>query len=163
MDALDFDDDMWHPEYCDSELRALASGESRDELCPCQQTQLKLNRRLTGGIRVTSAWQWPSDAMDKKCCWDYPYAWLHPDLRCLAEFLSLAVLSIQLGTSFQLYCLLRNPAANNVYNLGQLPIASYSTKHLGVPHLLKRLVGFWSMVILFIHFTLLCPHNRHLC
>ena len=28
------------------------------------------------------------------------YAWLHPDLRCLAEFLSLAVLSIQLGTSF---------------------------------------------------------------
>ena len=36
-----------------------------------------------------------------------------------------------------LYCLLRNPAANNVYNLGQLPIASYSTKPWGVPHLLK--------------------------
>ena len=48
MDALDFDGDMWDPEYCDSELRAVeASGESRDELCPCQQTQLKLNRRLT--------------------------------------------------------------------------------------------------------------------
>ena len=73
MDALDFDGDMWDPEYCDSEFRAVeASGESRDELCPCQQTQLKLNRRLTGGTRVTSAWQWPSDAMDKKCCWDYP-------------------------------------------------------------------------------------------
>ena len=63
MDALDFDGDMWDPEYCDSELRAVeASGESRDELCPCQQTQLKLNRRLTG---VTIAWQWSSDAMDK--------------------------------------------------------------------------------------------------
>ena len=73
MDALDFDGDMLDPEYCDSELRAVeASGESRDELCPCQQTQLKLNRWLTGGTRVTSAWQWPSDAMDKKCCWDYP-------------------------------------------------------------------------------------------
>ena len=71
--------DMWDPEYCDSELRAVeASGESRDELCPCQQTQLKLNRRLTGGnvTRVTIAWQWPSDAMDKKCCWDYPYIML---------------------------------------------------------------------------------------
>ena len=77
MDALDFDGDMWDPEYCDSELRAVeASGESRDELCPCQQTQLKLNRRLTGGTRVTSAWQWPSDAVDKKCCWDYPYIML---------------------------------------------------------------------------------------
>ena len=75
MDALDFDGDMWDPEYCDSELRAVeASGESWDELCPCQQTPLKLNRRLTGGnvTRVTIAWQWPSDAMDKKCCWDYP-------------------------------------------------------------------------------------------
>ena len=73
MDALDFDIDMWDPEYCDSELRAVeASGESRDEFSPCQQTQLKLNRRLTGGTRMTSAWQWPSDAMDKKCCWDYP-------------------------------------------------------------------------------------------
>ena len=50
MDALDFDGDMWDPEYCYLELRAVeASGESRDELCPCQQTQLKLNRRLTGG------------------------------------------------------------------------------------------------------------------
>ena len=28
------------------------------------------------------------------------YAWLHPDLKCLAEFLSLAVLYIQFGTSF---------------------------------------------------------------
>ena len=28
MDALDFDGDMWDPEYCDSELRAVeASGE----------------------------------------------------------------------------------------------------------------------------------------
>ena len=54
MDALDFDGDMWDPEYCDSELRAVeASGELRDELCPCQQTQLKLNRWLTGGTRVT--------------------------------------------------------------------------------------------------------------
>ena len=72
MDAFDFDGDMWDPENSDSELRAVeASGESRDELWPCQQTQLKINRRLTGGTRVTSAWQWPSDAMDKKCCWDY--------------------------------------------------------------------------------------------
>ena len=64
MDALDFDGDMWDPEYCDSELRALeASGESRDELCLYRQTQLKLIRRLTGGnvTRVTIAWQWPSD------------------------------------------------------------------------------------------------------
>ena len=62
MNALDFDGDMWDPEYCDSEL------------CLYRQTQLKLNRRLTGGnvTRVTIAWQWPSDAMDKKCCWDYP-------------------------------------------------------------------------------------------
>ena len=68
MDALDFDGDMW--EYCDSELRAVeASGKSRDELCSCQQTQLKLNCRLTG---VTIAWQRSSDVMDKKCCWDYP-------------------------------------------------------------------------------------------
>ena len=75
MNALDFDGDMWDPEYCDSELRAVeASGESRDELCLYRQSQLKLNRRLTGGnfTRVTIAWQWPSDAMDKKCCWDYP-------------------------------------------------------------------------------------------
>ena len=73
MDALDSDGDIWDPEYCDSELRAVeTSGESRDELCPCQQTQLKLNCRLTGGTRVTSAWQWPSDAMDKKCSWNYP-------------------------------------------------------------------------------------------
>ena len=70
MDALDFDGDMWDPEYCDSELRAVeASGESRDELCLYRQTQPKLNRRLTGGnvTRVTIAWQWLSDAMDKKC------------------------------------------------------------------------------------------------
>ena len=62
MNALDFDGDMWDPEYCDSEL------------CLYRQTQLKLNRRLTSGnvTRVTIAWQWPSDAMDKKCCWDYP-------------------------------------------------------------------------------------------
>ena len=47
---------MWDPEYCDSELRAVeASGESRDAFRP--QTQLKLNRRLMGGTRVTSAWQ----------------------------------------------------------------------------------------------------------
>ena len=68
MDALDFDGDMWDPEYCDSELRAVeASGESRYELCLYRQTQLKLNRRLTGGnvTRVTIAWQWPSDAMNK--------------------------------------------------------------------------------------------------
>ena len=39
MDALDFDGDMWDPEYCDSELRAVeASGESRDELCLYRQT-----------------------------------------------------------------------------------------------------------------------------
>ena len=63
MDALDFDGHiiiMWDPEYCESELRVVeASGESRDELCPYQQTQLKLNRRLTGGnvTRVISAWQ----------------------------------------------------------------------------------------------------------
>ena len=75
MDALDFDGDMWYPEYCDSELRAVEpSGESRDELCLYRQTQLKLNSRLAGGnvTRVTIAWQWPSDAMDKKCFWDYP-------------------------------------------------------------------------------------------
>ena len=47
MDALDFDGDMWDPEYCDSELRAVeASGDSRDE--------------------------WPRDAMHKKCSWNYP-------------------------------------------------------------------------------------------
>ena len=40
MDALDFDGDMWDPEYCDSELRAVeASGESRDELCLYRQTR----------------------------------------------------------------------------------------------------------------------------
>ena len=49
MNALDFDGDMWDPEYCDSELRAVeASGESWDELCLYRQTQLKLNRMLTG-------------------------------------------------------------------------------------------------------------------
>ena len=68
MDELDFDGHMWDPEYCDSELRVVeASRESRDELCPCQQTQLKLNRWLTSGnvTRMIIAWQWPSDAMDK--------------------------------------------------------------------------------------------------
>ena len=49
MDALDFDGDMWDPEYCDSELRAVeASGESRDELCPCQQTQLTTQSQADG-------------------------------------------------------------------------------------------------------------------
>ena len=75
MDALDFDGDMWDPEYCDSELREVeASGESWDELCLYRHSQLKLNRRLTGGnvTRVTIAWQWANDAMDKKFCWDYP-------------------------------------------------------------------------------------------
>ena len=39
MDALDFECDMWDPEYCDSELRAVeASGESRDGLCPPTDT-----------------------------------------------------------------------------------------------------------------------------
>ncbi len=80
MDALDFDGDICGIRNITSvsELRAVeASGESRDELCPCQQSQLKLNRRLTGGTRVTSAWQWPSDAMDKKCSWNYPSIMLH--------------------------------------------------------------------------------------
>ena len=75
MDALDFDGDICGIRNITSvsELRAVeASGESRDELCPCQQKQLKLECRLTGGTRVTSAWQWPSDAMDKKCSWNYP-------------------------------------------------------------------------------------------
>ena len=59
---------MGDPEYCDSELRAVeASGESLDEL-----TLSVYRRTLTGGTRVTSAWQWPSDAMDNKFCWDYP-------------------------------------------------------------------------------------------
>ena len=62
-----------------------------------RQAQLKLKRRLTRGTRVTSAWQWPSDAIDMKWFWDYPYyARLHPNLRCLAEFFFLIVLSIQL-------------------------------------------------------------------
>ena len=38
-----------------------------------------------------------------------------------AELLFVAVLSIQLGTSFSLHCLLRNPADNDVCNLCQLP------------------------------------------
>ena len=43
MDALDFDGDMWYPEYCDSELRAVeASGESRDELCLCHGQEMLL-------------------------------------------------------------------------------------------------------------------------
>ncbi len=57
MDALDFDGDMWDLEYCDSELRAVeASGESRDERCPCQKTQLKLigcvNQALHGFLEL---------------------------------------------------------------------------------------------------------------
>ena len=52
---------MWDPEYCDSELGAVeASGESRYELCPSTDTAAETqSRRLSGGTRVTSAWQWP--------------------------------------------------------------------------------------------------------
>ena len=99
---------MWDPEYCDSELRAVeASVESRDELRPCQQTQLKINRRLTGGTHVTSACMAVAQqhqGQEKLLGLPINYACLHPDLRCLAKFLSLAVLSIQLVTSnFQLH------------------------------------------------------------
>ena len=93
MDALDFDGDMRDPEYCDSELRAVeASGESRDELCPCQQTQLKLNRRLTGGTRVTSAWQWPRDAVGitHKLCLTSS----RPQMSCRIPFFSCVIYSV---------------------------------------------------------------------
>ena len=50
MDALDFDGDMWDPEYCDSELRAVeASGESRDELCLYRQTHAAETQSQAGG------------------------------------------------------------------------------------------------------------------
>ena len=65
MNALDFGGDMWDPEYCDSELRAVeASGESRDELCLYRQTQLKLNRRLTGGNVTRVTINYPSIMLD---------------------------------------------------------------------------------------------------
>ena len=41
MDALDFYGDMWDPEYCDSELRAVeASGESRCNEQPFDRNEL---------------------------------------------------------------------------------------------------------------------------
>ena len=114
---------MWDPEY--------SLSESRDELCPSAPADttesLKLYHRLTGSrpTHVTSVPETPTTInavgiigpthmLDfiQTCC---------PDLRCLAEFLFVAMLSIQLGTSFSLYCLLRNTADNDVYNLCQLP------------------------------------------
>ena len=43
-----------------------------------------------------------------------------PQMSC-AELLFVAVLSIQVGTSFSLYWLLCNTTDNDVYNLGKLP------------------------------------------
>ena len=101
MDALDFDGDMWDPEYCDSELRAVeASGESRDELCPCQQTA-DTQSQADGWYTCDQCLAVAQRSHGQEMLLGLPinYARLHPDLRCLAEFLSLAVLSIQ-RTSF---------------------------------------------------------------
>ena len=62
--CMGFDGYMWDPEYSDSDLRAVEpSGESRDELCPCQQTQLKLLSQADGWYTCD---QCPSDANDNK-------------------------------------------------------------------------------------------------
>ena len=55
------------------------------------RTQLKLNRRLTGGnvTRVTIAWQWPSDAMDKKCLTSSK-----PQMSCLIQPFSRVIYSV---------------------------------------------------------------------
>ena len=103
MDAWGFDGHiMWDPEYCDSQLRAVEASGELSFVSLHRKTQLKINRRLTRGTRVTSAWQWHSDTMPGQ----YMLLGL-PILcstssrpRCLAEFLFVAVLSIQLGTSF---------------------------------------------------------------
>ena len=91
---------MWDPEYCDSELGAVeASGESRYELCPSTDTA-ETQSQVVGWYTCDQCLAVAQDAMDKTLCWDYPYARPHPDLRCLAEFLCVSVLSSQLGTSF---------------------------------------------------------------
>ena len=81
-------------------------------------TELYTSRHSwTGGTHVTSV---PVSQRRQRqlILLGYPYA--RPRMSC-AEILFVAVPSIQLGTSFSLYCLLRNPADNDVYNLGQLP------------------------------------------
>ena len=101
MDALDFDGDMWDPEYCDSELRAVeASGESRDELCPSTDTT-DTQSQVDGWYTCDQCLAVAQRRHGQEMLLELPtnYALLHPDLRCLAEFLSLAMLSIQLGTS----------------------------------------------------------------
>ena len=94
---------MWDPEYCDSQLRAVeASGESRDELCPSTPENTAENQSQA------DAWY--------TCDQCLAVAQRHhgQDMllglpiisstssrpRCLAEFLFVSVLSIQLGTSF---------------------------------------------------------------
>ena len=91
------------------------------------------------GTRVTSAWQWPSDAMNNTCFWDYLYLLCSTSSRlqmsCRIPLCSRVIYSV--GNELLLYWLLRNPAAIDVYNLGQLPIASYSTIQLGY-HTIKN-------------------------
>ena len=132
MDALGSDGYMWDPEYSDSEQWKTVVNRGMNFVRLHQQTQLKLNHMMTGGrptcVTSVTAMPWTRNA-DRIT---HNYGRLHPDLRCLAEILFVAVLSIRAFNCT--YCLLRNPAANDVYNLGQRPIASYPTKHLGVPH-----------------------------
>ena len=94
MEALGFDGYMWDPEYSDSELRAAeASGESRGELCP--STPGETAESQTQADSWCTCDQCPIDATDKKCCWDYPDARLHPDLRCLADWVDFRQVCLQ--------------------------------------------------------------------
>ena len=86
LEALGFDGYMWAPEYSDSELRAAeASGESQDELC--------LSTPANTGWRVV--YMWPVSHRRHGQEMLLGDAWLHPDLRCLADWVDFRQVCLQ--------------------------------------------------------------------
>ena len=85
MDALDFDGDMWDQEYCDSELRAVeASGESREQLCQCQQTAENVHVPCNHCIRtecilidVCIVMYVMQEPQGEQCCALMGYSWVN--------------------------------------------------------------------------------------
>ena len=87
---------MWDSEYCDSELRAVeASGESLDELCPYTDTA-DTQSQVDGWYTCDQCLAVAQRHHGQEILLGLPKydARLHPDLRCLAEFLCVTVLSI---------------------------------------------------------------------
>ena len=94
--------DMWtsDPEYSDSELRSSRSQWWLAMNCVRlhRLTQLKYSPMQAVGLCTCD--QWPSDARDNKCCWDYKLFLTPPDLMPCRIPRCSHMLYIQLGTSF---------------------------------------------------------------